>query len=683
MNSTVDFAELKPFLEAIAEQSAHADSTSMSLDRFSALFLYVFLPYGLATLLVALLLNRTAVLASVGAGGRLLRRSSWKTRVPRAVTTGALRLAAAYLLLKQMYHVLVALSVVGQRPGEWSLLTRLASRFLVYRPSDWPSGSFMGMPRDEVRLGPTASMFWPIFWSTSFSLFAETLCNSVGGKRPNFGSGVSFFELLLAFQEMSTGFMFLQDHPVAKRPTEPLLVICLFVMAEHLHLQVGALLYKNKYRLVPLAVCNLCFLVYFVRLSVMLYPVSIFCIYFNLVCVLAVVVVSAAVFALAVAAKGALWHELLYSVYFSGDESLDFFSKHLGVSLADDFYSATCNAGLFAISSAGKSSYITEYNYVSAQLETWLEKGVWAGIGRTFNVSSLSRRLPAVQSGRVLAYLRENNISGYGNVVATPLQRMISGNPPKAAGSILGYRFMYTREIVVRAVTLAYALFKLLLHMALVAFKKYVLKRAAHRRQDYESVRLRAPPFVRSLMQRPASRKEVFSLRNVTDEELAAHYGVILTEKELEEEDTLPDYEVEEEESDSDDELEADASELLDVDTLVELMGNRVLEHHLRHDPAKGALTRLHFTGAGDGREDQLLAVLLRRRPGPDADDGDVSDPRLACVICQVNLREIITWPCKCFAICESCRLSLVSTGMEGCVCCRRDVEGVSRVYLP
>lgn len=85
--------------------------------------------------------------------------------------------------------------------------------------------------------------------------------------------------------------------------------------------------------------------------------------------------------------------------------------------------------------------------------------------------------------------------------------------------------------------------------------------------------------------------------------------------------------------------------------------------------------------GSTGDETDRFIQLLVEQRLRPKPQDH--VDLRLDCVICQVNPREIITWPCKCFAICEGCRLALVSKGMDGCVCCRREVGGVSKVFIP
>ncbi|CCK70489.1 putative ubiquitin-protein ligase ASI1 KNAG_0E02280 [Huiozyma naganishii CBS 8797] len=51
------------------------------------------------------------------------------------------------------------------------------------------------------------------------------------------------------------------------------------------------------------------------------------------------------------------------------------------------------------------------------------------------------------------------------------------------------------------------------------------------------------------------------------------------------------------------------------------------------------------------------------------------------CAICKTNPRDIILWPCKCFAICSSCKVSLALRGYKTCICCRRTVSGFSKVH--
>ncbi|KAL6719378.1 hypothetical protein ACLMJK_003617 [Lecanora helva] len=53
------------------------------------------------------------------------------------------------------------------------------------------------------------------------------------------------------------------------------------------------------------------------------------------------------------------------------------------------------------------------------------------------------------------------------------------------------------------------------------------------------------------------------------------------------------------------------------------------------------------------------------------------------CVVCQSSPRTILAWPCRCLSLCEDCRISLAMNNFGTCVCCRQDVVGFSRLFVP
>lgn len=61
-----------------------------------------------------------------------------------------------------------------------------------------------------------------------------------------------------------------------------------------------------------------------------------------------------------------------------------------------------------------------------------------------------------------------------------------------------------------------------------------------------------------------------------------------------------------------------------------------------------------------------------------DADEDD--DFSNDCVVCAENKRTIILWPCKCFAICDDCRITLSEKKFAHCPCCRTFIHGYSKV---
>ena len=53
------------------------------------------------------------------------------------------------------------------------------------------------------------------------------------------------------------------------------------------------------------------------------------------------------------------------------------------------------------------------------------------------------------------------------------------------------------------------------------------------------------------------------------------------------------------------------------------------------------------------------------------------------CVVCQSSPRTILAWPCRCLSLCEECRVSLAMNNFATCVCCRQEVVGFSRLFVP
>ena len=53
------------------------------------------------------------------------------------------------------------------------------------------------------------------------------------------------------------------------------------------------------------------------------------------------------------------------------------------------------------------------------------------------------------------------------------------------------------------------------------------------------------------------------------------------------------------------------------------------------------------------------------------------------CVVCQSSPRTVLAWPCRCLSLCEDCRVSLAMNNFGTCVCCRQDVVGFSRLFVP
>lgn len=159
----------------------------------------------------------------------------------------------------------------------------------------------------------------------------------------------------------------------------------------------------------------------------------------------------------------------------------------------------------------------------------------------------------------------------------------------------------------------------------------------------------------------------------------------------LPEEDYSADYQPSMDEADSD----SDAASLGDNDDEVDedLLGVTtpkdmdwfmsmwpILKLHVERDTR---LTRSQY--ATSNAHEILEDVILQRALAGGTEyrareDSDDDDSRSNCVVCKMSPRNVVLWPCTCFALCEDCRVSLGLRGFTSCVCCRTEIHGYSRL---
>ncbi|KAG2363403.1 hypothetical protein BDR07DRAFT_1404277 [Suillus spraguei] len=97
------------------------------------------------------------------------------------------------------------------------------------------------------------------------------------------------------------------------------------------------------------------------------------------------------------------------------------------------------------------------------------------------------------------------------------------------------------------------------------------------------------------------------------------------------------------------------------------------------------------MTSASVLRFRRLMSAPSNRSDSLLSDWSDVaavrrSSSRRNCVVCTVEPRQIICWPCRCLAVCDDCRENLASRSSASthtCPCCRRSVDGYSKIYIP
>lgn len=760
-NETVflgSFAEA--ILDAISDQ---ARSSGGFLRRLEILGLLsgtsIFSTYALSCVIMATILNRTAVFASTH-NSRRERWSSldhdshmgrlWKTLSAYSIIPTLLRLLTMTGFFFGARNCLVALKVIAQNAQDQSTLSTLArlipAGYFDYDPAYYDQIPYMAMPRNETRIGPTADMLWPVYLSICYSLFIEAFIAAVNGRKPNIVGSISLFELSIDFSTVCPPFYLAGD--LAERPSESVLIFALFVLADHIIYHAGCLLYNNKYRLIPQSITNVLFIAYLIKVGPV-FPFFTEVIYYCSILIWGLVFVCCGIIALAVLTKGTGAGDLQFATFFKNEsDSYDFFSRHIEFRLSDDFYTATMNLGMFALTSAGKSSYITQFNYVNSAQDTWVERLIWKSILSHFGISDMTADSEIVKSGKVLSFFKKSHACGYSNLIAVPSRRLINAGEKGAeengqSGRMIAQRLAVMKDLAIGTYQLFHSLLvkSFLFYVVPKAFYKYVKGRpisiwdtGEETEEEFLSRKLRAPEFVQKYIKKRDGRNAE-SIQKVKSFDA---FGDFELQSQLEEDDDLLDADYAENMAltdlnldddydldaldDEDDVLEIDLIEdggrthtsalsnedeslgfLLDLGELISSHNfldfikdhSEVLHHHLNYgNPDGHILTRSRYKALFDKEvekpePEKLLELILAKRQtreggmNPDPDSDDYLDSRLACVICQVNMREIITWPCKCFAICEDCRMSVVAKEIQGCVCCRKQVDGVSRVFIP
>jgi hypothetical protein len=676
---------------------------------------------------MALVLNRTLVIASTNNTRtqqilvnrhRGVHRGDKLSQFLKTISIVSFRLAVVVALLYQGYNCLVTLNLLGSIgipsgcSRGWFYDVLLYFPIFEYDSTKFSGIKYMATPDDQVMLGPTTDIYWPIFLTFCLSSFMETFVSAIQGRKPYTESGITIFEHSLAFQEFSTnGSLFFGNSKFHERPTEQVLVATLFLICNHLNIHIGGLLNNNKYRLIPSTAFGLGFLSYFVSSffngKIVGFPLILIITFIPQVVIFHIIALSGVIFVLAIIANGFTLQDLNYASFLkseTSDNEVEYSVSNLNIHLNDDFYTALLNLVMISIISAGKSSYITELSIVNMDNQTWVERSIWRSIR-----GDATPEMAHDSNENLMKYFKQNNISGYANIINTPSKRLISdtknGESEKQAfetSSIIKRRFTYLKTLIVDMIQLVLGLlYKLTMKLIARIYGTETQDTDFETEEEFEKRKQKVPKYLRKYMKRKGSDKQLIArssdkatvdLNDYTEEQIEKKYIELLTGYDILENDDSNDYQdVYEYESEVESEIESEdvtpINDLITGSSFMEMVsstpGNKYLQVHMSNNTR---VTRSQYKNIilkeneNTDVSNKLIQLLLERQMHKTKKSGEVNTD---CVICQVNTREIITWPCKCFAICEPCRLSLVAKGMEGCVCCRRDVQGVSKVFIP
>ncbi|VEU22707.1 DEKNAAC103746 [Brettanomyces naardenensis] len=625
------------FADAIAEQSKESGLTG---NRSRSLLAYCVSPFATMCMLTAMVLNRIVIFASS-------RRVKQLPRVSRTV----LRLVAIYLLFQGSVGILVSLRLYSS--SDW-LNYLLPSPYFDFVASSFKDRHFLGLYYSPTYFqkttaqytfqGPTTAVLKPFYLSLCLSQILETFVAVTSGTKPSVETSLTLFEYSLAFQEV-------QGYNL--RPPVELLEVALIALANQLCIHLLGLFNLNSYRLIPSTAIGIYTLGFCFSLvlqgHLFMVPFSVIMGYLPHIISFTIICASFAIYLVAGIARGS-FKDLTVTTVINNLSAMN-------ISLADDFYSALLVVGSFVINASGRQSYVVEAQPVRLPETNYLEQQLKSsGYGIEVPVY---REMVTASSGTAAELTSKDWI----------VSKRLRGTKKLAkdfAGAIVGlFKGTNEKEISTNRPE------------ASVADDRHIVE----------------------------SNQLTVDIDRFSNDEIEEKYPELLLGKYLADTDESPDYQEAptEDESDETDIAETDISfnELIDPEEFQTLLrpcnaeqiaDNRILGYHMKNlDIPATMLTRSNFAKYYD--EDLKLLDLIREKNAinlerhsterPDREVSSDEEPLGTCVICHVNSRQIILWPCKCLAICDSCRVSLFVRKFNTCVCCRSKVESYSKVYVP
>ncbi|QPG77207.1 hypothetical protein FOA43_004614 [Brettanomyces nanus] len=632
---------------ALADAIAQQSKESLTTNRGRSLLSYCASPFATMCMLTAMILNRIVIFASS-------RRIKTLPRISRVL----LRLVAIYALIQGSYGLFVSMKMYSSSsfiPSyfDFDRNTFKTKQFLgLYYSSTYFERHSTVNGAQYLFEGPSTVVFRPFYLSLCLSQILETFIGVTSGNKPCMETSLTLFEYSLAFQEA-------QGYNL--RPSVELLVVALIALANQLSLHILDLFDSLKYRLIPSTVIGLYTLAFCFHLviqgRIFYVPFSIMMGYLPHMISFAIICLSGFVYLLAGIVRGS-FKDLTITMVFDNLSSIN-------VTLSDDFYTALLTVGSFVVNASGKQSYVLEAPSVKLPRENYLE---------------MRERLP---------------ICGYGINVST-YPGMIQGTYD--IDSENGKAWVVTRRLKG---------LKRLATEFIGAIRGNVLEKT--------------PAGVGEVQPETTENSvetQITDLNALSNDEIEEKYLELLLKKQIGDTDTSPDYQpsdvVDVDIIDKDDigeeEINTNAlGELMNADefqsiikpsSAQQLLENRILAYHMEnYDKPVTQLTRSYFANYYD-EEMKLMDLIREKRLGKvvatncsadgecdvganaNATDTD-TDALGTCVICHENSRQIILWPCKCLAICESCRVSLFVRKFDKCVCCRSEVKSYSKIYVP
>ncbi|ANB12981.1 putative ubiquitin-protein ligase ASI1 [Sugiyamaella lignohabitans] len=563
-----------------------------------------------------------------------------------------------------------------------------------------------------------ADTLWDLYRAICIGHFIETFTSVIQGLIPYSETGMTLFEYSVAFQEVQS---FAQLSP-------EILVLSIISALSQIAFHLQGMVNSYRYRLIPSAFFGLTFMSY---LAYAVYNGRL--LYFPSVCVIGYV--PQLVVSVVVLVCGIIYG--LACLVAGGSENMQTSLQSIHIDLNDDFYTCLMKLGVISLTSATKATYLTEARSLCAPLATWIEYVDEGGLGSAINNHKNSTKSP---------YDIEVNGPPSEKGYYTPAKKLKSadGDPRPKELKFNSSSNLLMR--VMTALRMAQALFTISVlivwkFLRIVTFKlvpSWTNQQGRSRAEEFEAALMAVRNnFIYADLNDEYEGGYLDLLNGETLPEMDDSKDYDPNDES--ESEVEGGYEFESDYASSDDEDNSTKQEYvsnvaqLRVPTTAQLATGENEQPPASHTSKKSSINEFydlvvstpdyflsliapktseeaeeveilsrHLSSAKPGpltrakyhdsnQEDDLRVILqvLRDRRKPREQDGDHDDEdstqirSTICVVCQTAPRQVILWPCRCFAICEECRVALAFKHFKGCVCCRREVDSFSRVYIP
>lgn len=631
---------VKSIAYAIAQQAVETDLPDRHIGSVIS---YLISPFALLCMAMAIILNRTVVFAT--------------TRRPTALSLSyrvLLRLVAVFVLAKQTIPLFQALEcATGSNEDMVAVyLRKLLSKL---------GGGFVKCPNPPI--------LWDLYRSICIGHFIETFSSVIQGRVPYSETGMTLFEYSVAFQEVQS----------SSKLSMEILIVSILSSLSQISLHVQGMFNSFRFRLIPSSVFGITFLCYFAYATyqgrLLYFPTVCVIGYLPQLAILIIVLICVGIYGLA-------------CTFVGGADKMQTSIKSFNMDLSDDFYTCLMKLGILALTSVTEATYLSETASLAAPLSTWIEH---------FNAQKSINR-PQL-----------HRLSPYANEIAfSPKQQQ--QQQQKMNNSNLGPSGFVTLNRLISAAQMIQALVYVGVKVGLKFLKVGARKIFKSNRNHDDSI----------VADDEEDEEIAFSnrlqkIRNqLVYSSLHDDYASLLQGDLLPDFDDSNDYIPENDDDDDDAESDGDYEGEIEIDFDNEVSSSnglnefydlvmsspdhlfkllapqsnedaeeaKILSSHLSTNSNK-RLTRSQYQdmfSKADSTE-ALLKLIVDKR-NVDSDDHDQGRESL-CVVCRVNPRQVVLWPCRCFALCEDCRLGLAVKNFKGCVCCRRPVESFSRIFVP